>query len=270
MQLASMVVPGSSLMANWSARVAKLVILGTVAVAILCALLVATGGADRTGAAPPAPIGSSECTPDNASSFAWSHTVGSGSDRLLLVGIALDQSSAQAVTSVSYGLTPMSETAVVTNAGNVKVVVYSLVDPPVGTANVDVALSAAANASCGASSWSGVDQTNSLSTPASATGLATIGDDVASLDIASDPGQVVVDVIGAVGSAALSPASAQSTLWAVDEHQRIGGEQLRGGSHIGHDVVARPSGWHGVGDDRSGYQPSIASDRHTDEYTVAD
>src|SRR4029453_14731686 len=53
----------------------------------------------------------SSCAPGNGASFTWSHTVGSGNDRLLLVGLSLAPRQNQKVQSVTYNGQPLTQAA---------------------------------------------------------------------------------------------------------------------------------------------------------------
>src|SRR5947208_528684 len=44
----------------------------------------------------------SACTPGNSASFTWSHTVGGGNDRVLLVGLSLAPKQNQKAQSVTF------------------------------------------------------------------------------------------------------------------------------------------------------------------------
>lgn len=97
-------------------------------------------------------------------SITWSHTVVAGASRLLIVGVSWRSDDGQTVSSVSYAGQPMtpvvdrSQPAAATGAARVTVQIFRLIDPPVGTANVSVTLSATARVVGGAIGLSGVNQ----------------------------------------------------------------------------------------------------------------
>lgn len=101
----------------------------------------------------------------NVSVFEWGHIVAAGASRLLIVGVSWRSDNGQSVNGVSYAGQPMtpvvdrSQPAAATGAARVTVQIFRLIDPPVGTANVSVTLSAAARVVGGAIGLSGVNQT---------------------------------------------------------------------------------------------------------------
>lgn len=103
----------------------------------------------------------SSCTPVTASSFTWSHTT-SGSNRILIVGVALRNNLSQTVSSVAYAGTSLTLIGV-QNQGTIdRVELWRLVAPATGANNVVVTLSASAKTACGAVSLTGVDQTSPI------------------------------------------------------------------------------------------------------------
>src|SRR6185295_15014197 len=92
---------------------------------------------------------------------------------------------------------------------------WSLKAPATGTHDIVVTLNGSAHASCGATSFHGVDQTSPLGTPVvAATGVAGT---TASLSITSAPGNVVSDVVAIRSSATVTPLSPQVQQWTVAE-----------------------------------------------------
>ena len=118
----------------------------------------------------------------------WAHTVGSGSNRLLLVGLALRSVN---VSSVTYAGTAMTLVGSKLNGTDVGTYLYHLINPPVGTANVVVTIPAANPLSTGATSWTGVHQTAPLGTVTSAINSVS-GPNVGSVGAT---GEVVVDAL---------------------------------------------------------------------------
>ncbi|MGD9166070.1 MAG: DUF2341 domain-containing protein, partial [Syntrophobacterales bacterium] len=128
------------------------------------------------------------------SSMTVSHTTGSDSDRLMLVGINLNVNDNETVTGVTYGGTALTKVGEQANGNDAMVYIYRLVAPNPGTADVVINFSSALNygAIAGVMTFSGVHQTTPLGAFASA-----IGDDTAtaSVDIASAPGELVFGVV---------------------------------------------------------------------------
>ena len=108
-----------------------------------------------------------------ATSLTFSHTVGSGSNRLLVVSVHLRDGVGTPVTGVTYGGNAL--TAVPSGSANSgtgtpenRTELWSLLDPPTGTADVVISLSASKNIVGGATSFFGVDQTTPLGTAVAA------------------------------------------------------------------------------------------------------
>ena len=115
----------------------------------------------------------STCAPGNALSFSWAHTVGNGSNRLLLVNVSVRNNASQKVSSVTYAGKSLTQVGYVANSSYVRAELWRLVNPPTGTSDVVVNLYAAANAVCSATSWSGVNQSTPLGSKVTTTGNST-------------------------------------------------------------------------------------------------
>lgn len=100
-----------------------------------------------------------------SNSLVVSHTVFPGSSRLLLVGVSTSYGGTTAVTVV-YGTSALTRIGVRNAASlNGRVELWSLSEPPVGTANVTVALTDFASVViAGAATFSGVDPVAPLGT----------------------------------------------------------------------------------------------------------
>lgn len=140
--------------------------------------------------------GTASTTGGKGSSFTFSHTVGSGNDRLLIVGISLlDVDSAKDVSSVSYNGNSLTE--VENFAGSdIRVQIFRMAAPPVGTADVVVNISNGQDntAAIGAIAFTGVDQTTPIDTGTIATGSGE--KDAPALNVTSESGDLVMDVLG--------------------------------------------------------------------------
>ncbi len=123
----------------------------------------------------------------SANSLSWSHTVASGSDRVLYVTLAIDGLGA-GVNSVTYG--GVNLTQVGRTSGNHAVEIWRLVNPSVGTANVIVSLGGTTAVKGGAVTYNGVDQATPNGTYASATGTGT----TATVNVSSATGKLVLDI----------------------------------------------------------------------------
>jgi uncharacterized repeat protein (TIGR01451 family) len=133
----------------------------------------------------------------NGTTLSWSHTVGNGANRILLVGVAI-HSSVHTVTSVTYGGLSLTSIGQSVDGGDkVMVVLYRLLAPPVGTNNVNVVIDSNERMSGGAVSFSGVSQYSPTGLFAAAGGSGLSG----AVSLSSATNEVVVDIMGATGDA---------------------------------------------------------------------
>lgn len=106
----------------------------------------------------------------------WSHTC-SGSSRLLIAAVAVGQNPDTGITtSATYNSVAMTSVGVVhaNNSGSGYVQMFRLVNPASGANTVAVTASTTVNAlSAGSVSFTGVDQTTPIGTPATAFGFST-------------------------------------------------------------------------------------------------
>ena len=155
------------------------------------------------------------------SSLTWSHSVGTGEDRLLIVEVTTKQT---AVSSVTYGGTPLSFLDSAANDDHARVEFWYLVDPPAGTASIVVSLPMQDKITAGSVSYSGVDQSSPLGVWTAATGESatpSVG------GIPANAGDVVIDVVAsALGAKVITPATSQPALWTENiepADQNVGG-----------------------------------------------
>jgi hypothetical protein len=135
------------------------------------------------------------------SGLVWSHTVGSGANRTLIVGVCSNGISL--VQGVTYGATNMTP-LVDSVSGNLELSLYYLVAPPVGTADVSVTLNGGSDAMAGgALSFFNVSQTTPSAAPMSGTSTT------ATETVASAVGDLVVDA--AITNGLGEPLTAGST-----------------------------------------------------------
>ncbi|MCG6915786.1 hypothetical protein LJE86_17925, partial [bacterium BMS3Abin03] len=117
-------------------------------------------------------------TADDVDNISFSHTTGTGTNRLMLVGVSFnDFSGTNSVSSItfSYGATELSFTEVETaeNSTARKSAIWSLLDPPSGqVGTVTVTFNSAVNYGivAGVANFAGVDLTTPVETSNSATG----------------------------------------------------------------------------------------------------
>ncbi|MFQ5908939.1 MAG: hypothetical protein ACE5JE_08990, partial [Thermoplasmata archaeon] len=133
----------------------------------------------------------------DASSWSFSHTVPSGSNRILLLALATDSGETVSGTpqygSTSFGLI----TTFVHTSGKPRVTLYGIIAPTVGTALVTGNLAATDKYTAGATSYTGVHQTMPADFPVT-TGQGTSGTTM-SITVPSEVGDLVVDFTANLG-----------------------------------------------------------------------
>ena len=153
------------------------------------------------------------------SSLTWSHTVGSGPNRILVVGVSTSTTMLPAIApparvgSVTYGGAAM--TRILTQSSTdlrSDVEMFYLLNPPVGTADVVVSITAAGvNYVVGGSvSFFNVDQTMPFNGTAQSSGASGSP----AVTVTSAAGSVVLDTVATLPSGFLAPANgAQTKQW---------------------------------------------------------
>jgi hypothetical protein len=146
----------------------------------------------------------------STASLSWNHTVGSGANRILIVGTS-HRDGNRTVDSVTYGGTLLVKIGEQNGPGNGnKTTIWRLIAPPSGTALVVVNLSASSNVAAGAISFTGVDPTTPLGTFVSASGTST----TASVIATSASGELVVDTATVNGDGlSLTVGAGQTQRW---------------------------------------------------------
>ena len=154
----------------------------------------------------------------------WSHTVALGTDRALFVEIAIGGLGAN-VTGVKYGTADLVQVG--RSTGNHAVEIWALVNPTVGTANVEISFAGSTDAAAGASTFNGVDQTSPYSGYVGASGTGT----TAAVTVASAIGDLVIDAQYWQGALTGGVAGAgQSIQWWEQNTQVTGGSSTEAGA----------------------------------------
>ena len=151
---------------------------------------------------------STSSTTTATNSLTWSHTVNSGSDRVLFVGLSID--NGVTATGVTYGGQAMTLVGRSISAGSGTAELWQLISPTVGTANVVATISSSVKVVGGAVTFNGVDQTtptNGSFPGASATSSTP------SNTIDSAPGDMVIGVLWANDSVTATEGGGQTTQW---------------------------------------------------------
>jgi len=162
---------------------------------------------------------SSSGSADGAAGITISHTV-AGSNRLMLVGVSINNDNYETVTGVTYNGTPLAKVGEQDNSDDARIEIWSLVAPDIGTHNVVITFSAALlqEAVAGVVTFNGVDQTTPLGTFASAQ-----ADDStpATVNIPSEAGELVFGVVSAEYDA-VTASSGQTERWNIGVPQTYG------------------------------------------------
>ncbi|MCX6879992.1 MAG: fibronectin type III domain-containing protein [Verrucomicrobia bacterium] len=152
-------------------------------------------------------------------SVSWFHTVGTGTDRMLVVGITTESSTNVAATSVTFGGTPLAPVtggrAFSTNTPYATSDIWYLAAPAEGPGEIIVSFATAgaatAGATCGAVSLFGVQS----APEAAATYGGTTSGTTYSLPITplTDGAWLVEVICNGSGGATLTPTSSQTKRW---------------------------------------------------------
>ena len=144
-----------------------------------------------------------------ASSLTFAHTIGSGSNGLLVVNVASQSAS---VSSVTYNGTALTFLGVAQNGTSARTEMWYLKAPAAGTANVVITMSASAEFTGGAANFFGVDQT----TPTGAFTAATGGAHAPAVTVASAAGELVIDSVSVRDGNFTATGAGQTTLFTQD------------------------------------------------------
>jgi len=158
---------------------------------------------------PITPDGTASATGSCGSPLTWQHTISAtGNDRYLLVGVSTG-ASAVTPTTVTFGTQAMGLVANVTN-GTSGAFIYGLVAPARGTGTITVTLPAGPCSVVGGSlSYTGVAQTGSTGTAATAGGTGT----AASVSPSTVQGDKVISVLSSNGATSATPQAGATVRW---------------------------------------------------------
>jgi pectate lyase len=167
----------------------------------------------------------------NVSTVSWTHTVGSGSSEILIVGVALEDTStaALAVNSITYNgvaMTPVANSIATdgTSTFNRSQLFY-LLSPAAGAHTVSITLGGSVNGvSAGSVSLSGVAQ----SAPAAATSILDSGTSISASINAPTANSWLVDVaVSGAASTTLTPGSGQTLRWGNTQANSTGAQSTK-------------------------------------------
>ncbi len=158
-------------------------------------------------------------------SLSWDHTVGAGSNRILVVGVSW-RSNTNSLNSITFGGTALELIDNKDDADVGRVAMYKLLAPAVCQATVQLSFSANVKVIAGAISFSGVDQ----SSPHGSFTAADGGDDTPTITVSSAADELVLDTFQAAGNASSASAGAGQTQYWYGRTQGGANEISGGGS----------------------------------------
>lgn len=172
-------------------------IIGVTVVAMLAAVCFAgPARADIAFDAPSSVDGGANAT-GNTAPLTWSHTVTStGTNRILIVGVAMRNAAAQTVAAngVTYNGVVLTQLDAQDVASASRIEMWYLLNPPTGANTVSVTTTADVRMAAGATSYTGVDQTTPFGTQSKNSG-SSFGTDVITATVTSDTDELVVDAV---------------------------------------------------------------------------
>ncbi|MCX8151240.1 MAG: hypothetical protein N3D85_07045 [Candidatus Bathyarchaeota archaeon] len=152
-------------------------------------------------------------------SLSWSHTTGSGSNRLLVVGVSIRTASVS-VLSITYGAQSLTHIrSDIHPGGNIRSELWYLIAPNSGTATITVTLSGSSKVVGGSASYSGVAQTAPVDSQAGGTGTSTAPSQGITVNTANC--WIVGNLATRGSSANVAEGAGQTTRW--DNAQPSGG-----------------------------------------------
>ena len=144
-------------------------------------------------------------------SLTISHTTGSGTNRLMLVGISFVNDEMETVTSVTYNGVALTWVGTGANGDDARMEIWRLIAPPTGTYNVVITFSAPLRraAVAGVMTFTGVHQTTPLGTFVSAVGNAS----PATVNVTSAANELVFDTVACESCTSFTVGPSQTQRW---------------------------------------------------------
>lgn len=131
---------------------------------------------------------------------------GAGSNRLMLVSVALDAN----VTGIIYGAQSLTRAAFV-GAGRPRVEMWQLLNPTSGTANVVITTNVSGSIKAGVTTFAGIDPTTPFRLPIT----VISGNSTPSATITSAANELVYDVIGISNDPTATASAGQTQRWNI-------------------------------------------------------
>jgi uncharacterized repeat protein (TIGR01451 family) len=157
----------------------------------------------------------------NVTTITVSHNTGTGNNRLMLVGVSYREGGTLTAT---YGGDPLDLVGSETSSNNAKTYIFSMLEPPSGTANVVITNTGGdfdQGGVVGVMTFAGVDLVTPLNTYASSVGNS--GDPVLS-SIPTASNQLIFDVVAYQNRELSGPGTNQTGRWYL-----ASGDDIRGG-----------------------------------------
>lgn len=170
-------------------------------------------------------VGTTNGNNANTTSLSFSHTPGAGSNRLLMVAVAVGATGATGtpptITSATFNGNPLVLAASQIsgpgffNGGNdddVVAYLYYLVNPSPGAANVVINLTGSGSIAAGATTFTGVHQTTPLGGITSVSGVSV---NPANINVASAVGDIAFSVVAWDEGPAITLGGGQTSIWSI-------------------------------------------------------
>jgi uncharacterized repeat protein (TIGR01451 family) len=144
-----------------------------------------------------------------ATSAAWLHTVGSGSNRILIVGVSIVDTTTNYVAGVNYGGAALTRIGTISRGTLYLTEMWYLLSPNSGTNTITVNMSNGASITAGAASFAGVNLSSPLGSFVSANG----NNNNPTVDATTMAGDMVIDTITVNGSRTGAVGTGQTVRW---------------------------------------------------------
>ena len=169
---------------------------------------------------------SSSSTSGTATTQSWTHTVGSGNNRILIVTTGSQNVNANTVTFNGVALTLIGRQ--IDGGGATRISMWYLLSPATGAGTIQVTYASGSDAKVmGASSWSNVNQASPIGTFGSQSGSSGT---TASVAVTSATNEIVVDAVSYEGLGSLTASAPQVERWNVGLIDVVGGHSSKAGA----------------------------------------
>jgi hypothetical protein len=157
----------------------------------------------------------------------WSHTTSTGSDRLLVVGCSIR--GGVSISTVTYNGDSLTYIRADQSGSDARSELWYMVAPDSGTYDIVVTKSTNQSTVCGATTWTGVNQSTPLGTD---NGNNTSGPSATSIsvDVVSAAGELVIDNIATQSTVSATADGSQTTRWTRTGGAGFGGMSTKPGN----------------------------------------